>query len=1555
MVSTLALLLVLANILPIAEKKSSAANSFQAGYNSGSTNADFSIGSNVASTDTALPSLATGYNNTNSLSYSYDGTSTLKYPTASNLPADKGSIEMKFQKSAYGNATDQDKGSMNRPGGIAYDATTGNIYVADSQNHRIIRTKIDGSGWSTFGSYGTGTGQFNVPTGIRFFGGYLYIADTNNNRVIKTRFDGGDWQAKSGFSAPRDLEYDDSLGDVYVANTGAGNVIKVRFGTLNWETASIGGPVGIHYEQETGFLYIALAENLLRKVKFDGTGTVNLNMPWRAYGWGGSILSYGLYSDPVTGYVYSTYHQNGGGGSIAKLKMDGSEFIENVGFDCSAASAYDPASQMFYIAHANQYSNYTDSYISKSQIDKTGWTTFGSYGNNLMKFSGRTSYDPASGYVYIADGPRNRIIKTKIDGTGWQTYGTIGGGIGQFYRPSGISYDSVNEDIYVVDSGNSRVVKTKIDGSGWSALNGQGQIQGVFYDSSEGYLYLNNNNDLSIRKVKMDGSNLTTLSGFGNNSRSGSAIFYDSASQYIYVADMDANSIVRTKIDGSGWLRLGLMKGLTIDLGQSYSINRALIQAAYQNYYSIDYSSDNVTWQQLYAVPLASASGLKQRDSGTLPTVNARYIRFYQTRNVDWNGSVSEIQIFDTGGANVAAGKTVTANYSPAFGSASLITDGVLAPEATSWNNATYATYLLPQGYPAANTGNGVAQFNYPHSIWYDSASDFIYVADTYNNRIVKTKIDGTGWSTYGSSGSGVGNFNSPQSIQFDSASGYFNIGDTGNSRFVRTKIDGTGWQTTSDFNSKEKILYSAQATDDSRMVYDVASRKLRFYLAYSNKAQFVETPTLSLTDGSWYTVKASFNKAAHTLSIDLNGVNQVTQTYDTDWGSLSYGTSFYIGARNGSTTDRWDGMIDDINVNIESVDTTLPTNPTTANAHLYSDNTKATAFTSDNWGNTATPYITWSGASDADSGIKGYYLYFGTATDAEPNTTSGLLTPNNGVRLFQTHVGVASAEQYVSVPANVLVSGTTYNLIMRTQDNDLNSADKVTLFTYKYDGGAPNPPEFVNVSPAGCSTAPTFTFTWPKSADEVSGLVGYEYKKGTQGTVITVPNLNLADESYNFETTPYQEGDNILYLRAKDNAGNFSAWQTGIFCSTGNSYIVDGPTVTTGPSSMAVTWASSKKTTGFIEVKDGDSYREPQGHRDYKTTHTVTVGGLKSEKAYQYRVIWQDEDKNDGETEWFATQTATTPQIVNLKSEVISPTRAIISFSTNYDASTVLEYGVGSFTEKVESDGTSSSITKDIPNLTANSTYNVRVTATTKDGADFTSGITFATPPTPTISGIKFDPITDQSSAGMKVTWSTNVETTSTIMYGPKGDAKKEISHAEKVKEHEISISNLSDDTQYEVYASGLDQYGNSATSDTNNFKTALDSRPPKITDLAIDSTSVGSGTDAKAQIAVSFKTDEPATAQIEYGEGSSSDSYSSKTQEDATLSKDHVIIISNLDPSKIYHLRAKTSDKSKNVTNSEDNAVITKKPTESAFNLILQSLSKAFSWLKIFNKNDI
>jgi len=1390
--------LVLVQVLPLFYNNSKAAASFQANYNGGSTNADFSLGSSAASTDTSLPSLATGYNSTNSLSYSYDGTSTLKYATASNLPADKGSIEMKFQKSAYGDATDQDKGSLNSPRGIYYDSASEYIFIVDTSNNRIVKTKIDGTGWQAYGHYGTGIGQFNAPAAITYNPNTseIYVADAGNSRIVITKIDGSGWRtiadAPSGnasFGNARSITLDVANNFLYLGVLF--NVYKINLTnnaiTLSQEWAYMHGSA---YDPTTEFHYRVTSNNTtcrLTKSKFDGSESSYVDLSQDCGWWYFYDTTQGdLYVDSVNQKVY---FESGQG--IVRLNTDltGTESLTGSAW---GGIHYDAASNYIYVADKN------NNRIIKTQIDATGRTYYGSYYNNSLKFNGPTGsyYDATSGYYYIADSENNRIVKTKIDGTGWQTFGTLGGGTNQFSYPTDVYYESSTQYLYIADNSNLRIVKTKIDGTGWQ----------------------------------------TIATGSGKYPRS---ISKDGESDYVFVAFRDAScgNILKIKKDFTE----------TLSFGSDYCYAAATYDAE-TNY--------------VYSVGPYTAGIKRMRPDGT--------------------------------GAET-------------YGSA----------------------------------GSGVDQFN-ASAVWYDSASEYLYVADTNNYRIVKTKWGGSGWTTYGSNGSGSGQFAAGyKSIMYDSTSANIIVSDPSNGRVVRTQIDGTGWQTTKDFVLKEKILYAAQATDDSRLVYDVVSRKLRFYLAYSNKAQFVETPTLNLTDGNWYTVKASFNKAAHTLSIDLNGTNQATATYDSDWGSLSYGTSFYIGARNGSTTDRWDGMIDDVNVDIESVDAVAPTNPTAGNTHFYSDGTKAVSFTSDSWGNSATPYITWSGASDADSGLKGYYLYLGTTAGAEPNTTSGLLTPNSGSKLFQTHVGANGAEQNVTVPASSLVSGVTYYFILRSQDNDLNSADKTTLFTYKYDGGAPNPPEFINASPAGCSTSSTFTFTWGAITDPTSGIAGYEYKNGSSGTATNAGNVTT------LELAPYQDGDNIVYIRTKDNAGNTSSWQTAVYCSTGIAHVIDGPTVVAGPSSITVSWTSNKQTTSSVQVYDGNTYISEQGQTSYGISHSVKVIGLKPEKDYRYKLTWADQSGNISESTWYTTKTDTVPQVTDLKADIQSPSKANLTWKTNYPSSERIEFGLSNYENALTIGGSGTDFSKLLENLQGGANYSVRIIATTSDGSDFSAGITFQTPPLPSVSALHFESILGLAQPAMKATWTTNVETTSTLYFGIQGGTKTEISKSDKVKEHEIQIDNLSDNTTYEAYVTGTDSFGNTAKSDINTFKTSVDTRAPVISNISTESSNVGSGQTSTAQVTVGYRTDESAMCSVDYGEGISGTNYIGKAPNDESYSTNHLSVISGLKPQNPYHFKVNCQDKAGNPASSSDQTVISGEITQSVFNIIIKTLNNLFGWL--------
>ena len=76
-------------------------------------------------------------------------------------------------------------GQFNSPTGVATDAS-GNVYVADYSNNRIQKFNASGTFLTAWGTGGTGNGQFNTPVGVATDGsGHVYVADTNNHRIQK--------------------------------------------------------------------------------------------------------------------------------------------------------------------------------------------------------------------------------------------------------------------------------------------------------------------------------------------------------------------------------------------------------------------------------------------------------------------------------------------------------------------------------------------------------------------------------------------------------------------------------------------------------------------------------------------------------------------------------------------------------------------------------------------------------------------------------------------------------------------------------------------------------------------------------------------------------------------------------------------------------------------------------------------------------------------------------------------------------------------------------------------------------------------------------------------------------------------------------------------------------------------------------------------------------------------------------------------------------------------------------------------------------------------------
>lgn len=70
------------------------------------------------------------------------------------------------------------------------------IYVADGTDNRIARiNNIAGGGWVAFGATGTGTGQFNTAFGVGVDHlGKIYVGDRDNHRLVRMDdFNGANW------------------------------------------------------------------------------------------------------------------------------------------------------------------------------------------------------------------------------------------------------------------------------------------------------------------------------------------------------------------------------------------------------------------------------------------------------------------------------------------------------------------------------------------------------------------------------------------------------------------------------------------------------------------------------------------------------------------------------------------------------------------------------------------------------------------------------------------------------------------------------------------------------------------------------------------------------------------------------------------------------------------------------------------------------------------------------------------------------------------------------------------------------------------------------------------------------------------------------------------------------------------------------------------------------------------------------------------------------------------------------------------------------------------
>ncbi|MGC8873103.1 MAG: flippase activity-associated protein Agl23 [Chloroflexia bacterium] len=306
-------------------------------------------------------------------------------------------------------------GQLSFPRGIAVDKA-GNLYVADSGNHRIVRFDPQGetSVWGSpcvletgvgcvdpdgMGPLPLGAGQFNEPWGVAVDSeGRVYVADTWNHRI----------------------QVLDANGD-FLGEWGEGQLIDVGEDITLREARPFGfyGPRGVAVDGQ-GKVYVTDTGNervLVYRVQPDAAGGIRAEY---LYQWGTTGSAPGQFLEPV---------------GIA-VDASGRVYV---------ADTWNLRVQVFAPGPDGNVSP-----IPEAVIPVTGWESDSRENKPYIAVD-------SGGLIYFTVPERHYVAAVRVTGEVLTVWGGYGVDLASFHLPTGIAVDSKGQ-VYVSDSGNGRVL-----------------------------------------------------------------------------------------------------------------------------------------------------------------------------------------------------------------------------------------------------------------------------------------------------------------------------------------------------------------------------------------------------------------------------------------------------------------------------------------------------------------------------------------------------------------------------------------------------------------------------------------------------------------------------------------------------------------------------------------------------------------------------------------------------------------------------------------------------------------------------------------------------------------------------------------------------------------------------------------------------------------------------------------------------------------------------------------------------------------------------------------
>jgi phosphodiesterase/alkaline phosphatase D-like protein len=367
---------------------------------------------------------------------------------------------------------------------------------------------------------------------------------------------------------------------------------------------------------------------------------------------------------------------------------------------------------------------------------------------------------------------------------------------------------------------------------------------------------------------------------------------------------------------------------------------------------------------------------------------------------------------------------------------------------------------------------------------------------------------------------------------------------------------------------------------------------------------------------------------------------------------------------------------------------------------------------------------------------------------------------------------------------------------------------------------------------------------------------------------------------------------------------------------------ITVGPTATPSANSATITWTTNEPADSYVEYGLDNSYGAIFGNTILGTAHSITLPAtLSGNTLYHFRVKTKDASNNlttsDDDTFTTTDGDDITPPIISLVSSTsITSTTATITWTTDENSSSYIDYGttqnVYTKTTGNSSDNTTTH-TVNLTNLTPNTTYYYRVRSVDASGneaTDANSGnYSFETLPADLVGPIiTFDPLHNISvtKTSATITWVTDKAANSLVYYGVSAGIYSGTAGngSDNVTSQSVSIYNLTPNTTYYFRLSSTDTSFNQTIDDNLGADYSFTTSPNEAA-IIFSTVAISSITDNSAII--TWTTNENVYPFVDWGAATT---YGNVVGAETTLAKSHSIKLSGLSASTTYHFRPRVKD---------------------------------------------